>query len=361
MTSNDDLNEVFGLQLCGIRQGRLQGLRMNSLAGRWIIGGKDRVNGKKLYSGEMVYSPIIQEKWYTVAVTRLEIAGQDLGVHCRKYNEPQAIVDSGTTNLLFPPVVYRKIIQQLRRQIQRVLPHMPLKYLDASTPCCDPRLCDPTNANADVLKLPSIDISFALDDENDNEQAFIVTIPPQYYFRPVWLRESRKECRVFGIEEGSTTILGTVFMDGLYVYHDHNKQQMGLAVAKDCPNGAISQKKVTISKVKSDDWCECLSTTSRQDETTLIVGYFPGTNRCFFMFWWMYLIVLSGIVLIISVIVCCISIKRQRKAMVKTPKTRESTSSNNIVPMMGHDVHGSPFIILTSPSPLKSEVYVAGF
>ena len=310
----ENLRNVFGLQLCGIRQPLLQGMAINNnepiLAGQWVVGGRETETGTRLFAGEMVFSPLVQEKWYVVTVTNLGIDTMSLGLPCKEYNSPQALIDSGTSNISLPPKVYRAFVDQLKREAVKAIPNFPLRYFEEEL-CCDANLCDPRNPNADILKLPTMFISFALDD-GGTDKHFTVGIPPQYYFRPVLSSRTRANCRAFGISEGKYTVLGDVFMDGLYVYHDREAQQIGIAVADNCPNNAVSKK--TISPAQNiDDWCNCLSDDERKD--TLVAGYFPGSERCFFMFWWMYLVLFSFAVVLLTFIyliyMCC---KRKRPA-----------------------------------------------
>ncbi|KAI9913564.1 hypothetical protein PsorP6_006563 [Peronosclerospora sorghi] len=71
---------------------------------------------------------------------------------------------------------------------------------------------------------------------------------------------SSTPCRAIGISEGTSTVLGDVFMGGLYSYHDRAEGKIGLAVADKCPNTVISSKKVYASK-NADIWCSCFSST----------------------------------------------------------------------------------------------------
>lgn len=63
----DGLYDSFGTLLCGIWHPLLQGLKINEDdpidAGQWLIGGRDLPNGDQVFTGEMWYTPIAQEKW----------------------------------------------------------------------------------------------------------------------------------------------------------------------------------------------------------------------------------------------------------------------------------------------------------
>ncbi|KAI9920707.1 hypothetical protein PsorP6_000048 [Peronosclerospora sorghi] len=107
-----------------------------------------------------------------------------------------------------------------------------------------------------------------------------VEIPPEYYWRPEMNgANSSTPCRAIGISERMSTVLGDVFMDGLYSYHDRAEGKIGLAVADKCPNSVKSSKKLYASK-NADNWCSCFSSTLKTKSSWSL--YVPwGTGRFF--------------------------------------------------------------------------------
>jgi beta-site APP-cleaving enzyme 2 (memapsin 1) len=199
--------------------------------------------------------------------------------------------------------VYRTIIGKLKEETKKVIgvDSFDVRNLfNDEAPCCS-ALCDPTDPKSNLLKIPSLSISLAVntDADTDSEDQVTVEIPPQYIWRPILVMgvgNVLRNCRVFGISEGDITLLGDVFMDGLFTVHDRKEKRIGIALANNCPLGIKSTKKVSISKGKVMS-CDCLGDNDRKD--SLLNGYFPGMQRCFFWQWWMYIVLISMIIVVI--------------------------------------------------------------
>lgn len=230
----------------------------------------------------------------------------------------QAIIDSGTSNLAFPSNIYSALMTKIETATQNLISDFDSSYFDSSTSCCNEDYCDPTSTSAALLKLPSIYITLAHDDGTSSTSKHLtVKIPPEYYWRPEMNGDSQDiPCRALGISEGSAIVLGDVFMDGLYAYHDRESNLIGLAVADNCPNGVTSTKTVTESS-NTDDWCSCF--TSSQKSSSILVSYFPWGSGCFFMMWWMYLVIASLVV----VIICCIVLFQWHRINQRTKKLKK--------------------------------------
>ncbi|KAE9290306.1 hypothetical protein PF008_g25648, partial [Phytophthora fragariae] len=122
--SADGLNDVFSLQMCGA----LQALSLSNVsleddsylyAGELVLGGTQGVSGESFHKGDVVYSPLVQEKYYNVIVTDIGVGvgGASLGLDCETINSPRSIIDSGTSNLAFPSSVYSAVIAELKTQV----------------------------------------------------------------------------------------------------------------------------------------------------------------------------------------------------------------------------------------------------
>ena len=222
-------------------------------------------------------------------------------------------MDSGTSNLVLPTQAYTALLAEIRAATLAVIPSFPLSYFSDSVVCCE-SYCDPSDLTSPLLDLPPISISLALE-ESTNEH-ITVTIPPTYYWRPLAASNgfATVNCRIFGISEGSGSMLGNVFMDGLYVVHDRAGTRMGFAVADNCANKANSSKSITIQGGGS--WCDCLAPATRSG--SLVSGGWPGTKPCFFWAWWTYVIVV-GIVLVgiclVIIAVLCIRKRHHRRSL----------------------------------------------
>ena len=323
LVNRNIVQDRFGLLLCGTLQTLVQGQDPdNRHAGQWVLGGLDGPNGEQYYQGSIFYTPIVQEKWYVVTVTDLALGDTSLGLPCHEYNTPRAIVDSGSTNLVLPTGVYNVFMRELKKVMLKHMPEFNLKFLDDTRSCCGVAECDPRSSSSAMLALPpiSIRLAHAGTSGGQTKEHVTITIPPEYYWRPE--RNGEFECRAFGISEGNNFVLGTVFMDGLYTYHDRKEQRMGFATANNCPNDVVSTKTVTISTTEQD-WCECLSREQRWG--TLVSSFWPQTGKCFYWPWWMYVVVASGVITVIATfvilwVVCCRSRQRRRApSLLKVP------------------------------------------
>ncbi|TMW61957.1 hypothetical protein Poli38472_009450 [Pythium oligandrum] len=313
--SAKSLPNVFSLLMCGA----LQSLMAENVdiddalyAGELLLGGTEGKTGETYYKDELVYTPLVQERWFNVIVTNLAVGSSRLDVDCQDINSPRAIIDSGTSNIAFPSDVYTAVVDELKSQVQKVFPEMDSSFFSDETPCCS-TVCNPTDSNSSLLSLPGLSISLALDDHSD--QQITVTIPPEYIWRPILLTTTFgvRACRVFGISEGDITLLGDVFMDGLFTVHDRDSLRIGLGVAKSCPNKISSTKTVRVESLgSSHSFCDCVSSSDRKK--SLLASFLPFSGKpCYFWLWWMYLVVASAMIILLSIgVFIWIAWKRRR-------------------------------------------------
>uniref|UniRef100_M4BGJ7 Peptidase A1 domain-containing protein n=1 Tax=Hyaloperonospora arabidopsidis (strain Emoy2) TaxID=559515 RepID=M4BGJ7_HYAAE len=304
LVGTGNTTDGFGMLLCGTMQPMLQttGTDFTYHSGQLMIGGIEGTSGEVYYTGSMLYTPI------TRVVTDIGYNGKSLGLPCDNYNTPQAIMDSGSSNLAFPPNVYNALMNQIKVATLAAIPDFDTSYFDASTSCCDETYCDPTSSSAALLELPSIYFTLGMEAvDGSTTKHFTIEIPPEYYWRPEMNGvNASAPCRAIGISEGTSTVLGDVFMDGLYSYHDRAEGKIGLAVADNCPNNVNSTKKVYAS-ADSVDWCSCFSNTLKKKSSWST--YVPWGTGCFFWQWWMYVVIASFFVVIACV---CVLIWWQR-------------------------------------------------
>ncbi|KAI9916550.1 hypothetical protein PsorP6_018222 [Peronosclerospora sorghi] len=301
------LNNLFSLQMCGALQSlSFQNVSMTDdsylYAGEFLLGGVTGQNGETYHKGEIIYTPLVQDKYFNVVVTNVGVNGKRVELECKTINSPRAIIDSGTSNLAFPPTVFSAIVAELKAEVEKVT------ALDVSDSffrddgvCCSEE-CDPTNTNSIIYTLPVLTISLALD--NDKSQQMTISIPPEYIWRPIVVStdESPVACRVFGISEGDFTLLGDVFMDGLFIVHDRENQRVGIAIADNCPNSVRSNKSITLETVSNEDsMCDCVGGIDRK--SSLLSSYLPFSHKpCFFWMWWMYVILVAFVMIILMAI-----------------------------------------------------------
>ncbi|KAI9913099.1 hypothetical protein PsorP6_005547 [Peronosclerospora sorghi] len=153
------------------------------------------------YKGEILYTPVTREAWYVVTVSDVGYNGASLGFECDKYNEPQAILDSGTSNLAFPPADYNTLLDRIKAATMQAIPDFDPSYFDDSTSCCDEVYCDPTSSDAALLKLPSIYFTLRMEaSDGSTTKQLTAEILPEYYWRPEMNgANSSTPCRAIGI------------------------------------------------------------------------------------------------------------------------------------------------------------------
>eukprot|EP00644_Phytophthora_capsici_P017460 jgi/Phyca11/554999/estExt2_Genewise1Plus.C_PHYCAscaffold_670052 len=304
--SADGLDNVFSLQMCGA----LQALSLSNVsleddsylyAGEFLLGGTEGPSGQSYHKGDIIYTPLVQEKYYNVIVTDIGVNGESLNLDCETINSPRSIIDSGTSNLAFPSSVYSEVISELKTQVNKVTTNYPDNFFDDSSTCCTEE-CDPTNSNSIIYDLPGLTISLAVDDEKSKQMT--ITIPAEYIWRPLVVSTGQGEsaCRVFGISEGDFTLLGDVFMDGLFTVHDRANERVGIAVADNCPNGVTSGKNITVESISAEDsFCDCVGSSDRK--SSLLSSYVPFSSKpCFFWQWWMYVVIVAIVIIVLMAV-----------------------------------------------------------
>ncbi|CAH0493026.1 unnamed protein product [Peronospora farinosa] len=352
------LSNIFSLQMCGVLQlmdvsSVLMADSTNLYAGELLLGGMEGPNRERYYKGEIVYTPLVQEKYFNVIVTDIGINGQSLGLDCKMINSPRAIIDSGSSNLIFPSSVYNAVIAELKSQVEEVTSDISDFLFNDGSACCSSE-CDPTNVNSIIHSLPGLTISLAVDDEK--LQQMTVTIPAEYIWRPLVISAGQDElaCRVFGISEGAFTLLGNVFMDGLFTVHDRENERVGLAVADNCPNGVTSSKIIKVETVGADkDFCDCVGSTDRK--RSLLSSYISFSNKpCFFWQWWMHVIIVTMVVIVLMGVAYCYLWWKRRKLM-RQHEAHQSQHQPNVQRNVYSDDH---YDLLQTPTQQSSAFFV---
>ncbi|XP_026878089.2 beta-secretase 2 [Electrophorus electricus] len=207
--------DVFSLQMCGAGvPARASG---DTTAGSLIMGGVEPT----LYQGSVWYTPVLHEWYYQVEVLRLDLDDQKLNLDCREYNTDKAIVDSGTTLLRLPTVVFDAVVETIT---QTALVHDFSSGFFSGT-----KLACWLKGESPWRLFPRLSLYFRA---TNSSQSFRLTILPQLYIQPVMDMDGMLDCFRFGISSSTSgLVIGATVMEGFYVIFDRMHVRVGFAVS----------------------------------------------------------------------------------------------------------------------------------
>nr|CCA14345.1 betasecretase putative [Albugo laibachii Nc14] len=105
---------IFSLLMCGALQPLYDSYKRTSInlhAGEVLLGGITSPNGTKYHTGEIMYTPLIQERWYNVIVLDIGVDNTSLGIDCAQINNPRVrcvIPIARKSSHIVKCVVYRR-------------------------------------------------------------------------------------------------------------------------------------------------------------------------------------------------------------------------------------------------------------
>lgn len=211
-----------------------------------------------------IYTDIVKQWYYQIEITNLTVGGEPVVEDCYELNKPQAILDSGTTNLLLPSYVYFKVMATIE----------PFSYIAAYVTPGNKQelheeirsfiqrkdfLCKDTEM--DIFSwFPDIVISIA----HNSTHHFSINIPPQQYIRQTMDSINKQEditsktkCYMFAVQESRAgTILGAAFLEQLTVLHDRTNSKIGLKLAANCKvSDPVFKKEISLLFNRTDGGC----------------------------------------------------------------------------------------------------------
>ncbi|XP_031556504.1 beta-secretase 2-like [Actinia tenebrosa] len=157
---------------------------------------------QETFDGPIHFTEINQETWYSVTMTGIDVAGNSVGLSSRFF--PDAIVDSGTTDILLPPIVYAAVINELKKR----------------GPPVDERFWKSYCVDTDPYQWPYITIYLT----DMRGGSFGLTILGKHYVR----KQDDFHCLSIGLKP-SGAVLGEVSMEGNVVIFDRANQRIGFA------------------------------------------------------------------------------------------------------------------------------------
>ncbi|KAK2190788.1 hypothetical protein NP493_68g01008 [Ridgeia piscesae] len=213
--------DVFSVQLCGTID--TYNKTDISTGGTMTLGGFDESS----YSGPIFYTPIRKEGYYEVIITDIRVNNQSLKLDCKEYNFDKTIVDSGTTNLRFPKLVFKHVVERVKQ-------HAKANKLDALDDLWagEKMLCWPVG-DMPWYAFPTLSLHLAI----SHNTSFQLLVSPRQYLREVAkdMNQENVSCFKFAIAPShSGTVLGAVVMEGYYVVFDRQNHRVGFAKTS-CP------------------------------------------------------------------------------------------------------------------------------
>lgn len=178
----------------------------------------------------LLYTPLQAEAYYSVQVNGMAVGGVRLPLTCADFNAPTySVVDSGTTNVLVPHLVFNSIVTYMRRYLNFV----PSKILDGYFA---PNIKDATYIPVNLLHhLPDVSVMFPVNATHE----FEVRMTWQNYMHNVTNRTGATVGAYFGFspicipQSGST--LGMSLLTAATVVYDRQRKRIGFANTSSTP------------------------------------------------------------------------------------------------------------------------------
>ena len=164
----------------------------------------------------------------------------DLGLcHDQARNKYCAVVDSGSTQMVFSSAVYSLVTDAIKRDtnFQRLIGSKAAgaQFFSLINPHCvrvDQTISrEKLNAN-----LPNLTFTFSSSEDGDDDPVTI-TVPPAYSYMAVFYDDREVEYYCNGIGDGgksSTTLLGWAFMNTFTIRHDLDNARLGFIKTENC-------------------------------------------------------------------------------------------------------------------------------
>ncbi|KAF5403346.1 Eukaryotic aspartyl protease, partial [Paragonimus heterotremus] len=235
------LPDVFSLLLCGLtEQNSPKSTGERRMNGVFVAGGT-KLDDSNHEQGPVLYTPIRKAWYYEIVLTDLLIENESIINDCKELNFDKTIVDSGTTNIYFPPrahaLLVNRIVTYFSRRTQAINFDPTSNFWQGRTMFCKQAASGQLGGTTGLpyALFPSIEFRMVSQSSGVNSinQVLAVTLSPQQYIRYTgrFARgDQQQDCFAFAIQRGSFgTILGATFIEGFFTIFDRNKLRVGLS------------------------------------------------------------------------------------------------------------------------------------
>jgi len=177
-----------------------------------------------LFSGSISYTPIVEEKYYSIQLKALTIDGVANSIPSQK-----VVIDSGTSLITTPPPLFNQIADMM---VASTCPNGTAVKSCAGLTTVECVICTGKLFNtsvslqtSDILSLPLLTFTFSA-----GRSSITVTMDGIHYMRPDPLNSLNK-IFVFVLQQTNVLVLGDYFMRDRYIIFDRANKRIGFATA----------------------------------------------------------------------------------------------------------------------------------
>eukprot|EP01125_Pyxidicula_operculata_P020401 TRINITY_DN7524_c0_g6_i2.p1 TRINITY_DN7524_c0_g6~~TRINITY_DN7524_c0_g6_i2.p1 ORF type:complete len:412 (+),score=63.08 TRINITY_DN7524_c0_g6_i2:216-1451(+) len=172
------------------------------------------------YSGNMQYTPLVSEDFYSVQMVDILVAGISLGLQPSIYNTKHCITDSGTPMPTLPSQVFNTIIYAFQTLCNSSYPNMTGVCGAPSGKSLFDGVCFPLTAD-DINQFPLI--QFVL---NGN---IVLDYPPTAYLKSWWTCQSGVGLGLQSDPSGFGSVIGLSVLNNYVTVYDRTNKLHGFA------------------------------------------------------------------------------------------------------------------------------------
>lgn len=249
------IDDIFSLKLCMADVFDFQ----SKVSGEFVLGGYDRS------LSEIYWTPIVKEWYYDVRILGLEVGSSPVSIACSEFNNDKSIVDSGTTNLRLPTIIFNRVVSKVATYVQTKAQSLKItdKFWEGVDDLCWKKSESP------YYVFPNITVYLPSEEFNHTISLYLY---PEHYILYRGLTEQKSTemaCYKFGISSSETgTVLGAVFMEQYNVIFDRANKRVGFATSDCSPKSVLHYSEGYVNSTSCSYMANGKVTT-----TLLIVSY----------------------------------------------------------------------------------------
>lgn len=251
---NSRMDDIFSLKLCMADVFQFH----SDVSGKFILGGYNRS------LSQVYWTPIVKEWYYDVSVLGLEVGHSPVSIACSEFNNDRSIVDSGTTNLRLPTVIFNQVVAKVTNYVLAKAPSLKIsgKFWEGIDDLCWKTSESPYFVFPNItIYLPSVEFNHTIS----------LYMYPEHYILYRGLTEQASKamaCYKFGISSSETgTVLGAVFMEQYDVIFDRANKRVGFATSDCSPTSVLHYTEGYVNSTS------CSYSASKKFSTLQIVSY----------------------------------------------------------------------------------------